>query len=281
MLRITDRKGAQSNVSMIRVTVVAATPTTYSMSGTIHSGSDSGPVLSGATVSIASKTATTSSTGTFSITNITAGTYAFSVSKSGYNTYTNPAYYVGSNQSGLNFYLTQNPTTGGVYGKLHINSASGSALSGATVTCGGKSATTGSDGSYTITEITPGTQTLSFSKSGYIPYSKSISITTGQNTSAGDNYLTIPTIAQTPMSGHAGTTFKQWGTGFTPNSTATLYFPKYDGINNGSAQQSMDSQGHFDISYPSSSNKPKGSYKWYAIDGPTGIKSNEITYVIN
>ena len=80
--------------------------------------------------------------------------------------------------------------TGGVYGKLHINSVSGSPLSGATVICVGKSATTASDGSYTITGITPGNQTLSFSKLGYQPYSKSVTITSGQNFNAGDSYLT-------------------------------------------------------------------------------------------
>ena len=79
----------------------------YSISGTIHSGSNSGPVLSGATVSIAGLTTTTSSTGTFSITGIPADTYLFSVSKSGYDTYTNPTYYIDSNQTGLSFYLTQ------------------------------------------------------------------------------------------------------------------------------------------------------------------------------
>jgi len=90
-----------------------------------------------------------------------------------------------------------------------------------------------------------------------------------------------PTIAQNPMSGPGGTTFAEWGTGFTPNSTATLYFPKYDGVNDGSSQQAIDSIGHFDISYPSGTNKPPGTYKWYAIDGPTGKKSNEVTFTIN
>jgi hypothetical protein len=90
-----------------------------------------------------------------------------------------------------------------------------------------------------------------------------------------------PTIAMSPMSGHAGTLFVEWGTGFTPNSTATLYFPKYDGVHDGSAQQSIDSLGHFQINYPSGSNKPKGTYKWYAIDGPTAKKSNEVFYQIN
>ena len=87
-------------------TVTAPGTTTYSMSGTIHVGNNSGAVLSGATISIAGLTATTGSTGAFTITGIPSGTYAFTVSKSGYDTYTNPAYYVGSDQTGLNFYLT-------------------------------------------------------------------------------------------------------------------------------------------------------------------------------
>jgi hypothetical protein len=93
-----------------RVIDTTTSTATYSMSGTIHVGSDSGAVLSGATVSIAGLTATTGSAGTFTITGIPAGTYAFSVAKSGYDTYTNSAYYIGSDQTGLNFYLTQ-PTS--------------------------------------------------------------------------------------------------------------------------------------------------------------------------
>jgi formylglycine-generating enzyme required for sulfatase activity len=92
------------------ITVTAPGTTTYSMSGTIHVGTNSGAVLSGATVSIAGLIATTISTGAFTIAGIPAGTYVFSVSKSGYDTYTNPAYYVGTNQSGLNFYLTATTT---------------------------------------------------------------------------------------------------------------------------------------------------------------------------
>ena len=79
---------------------------TYTLSGTIHSGSNSGPALSGATVSIAGKTATTISTGAYSITGIPSGTYSLSVSKAGYDTYSNAAYYIGSDQKDINFYLT-------------------------------------------------------------------------------------------------------------------------------------------------------------------------------
>jgi Flp pilus assembly protein TadG len=89
-----------------------------------------------------------------------------------------------------------------------------------------------------------------------------------------------PTIAMTPMSGPPGTTFVEWGTGFTPNGTATLYFPKYDGTHNGSMTLTLDSIGHFEITYNSETNKPIGKYSWYAIDNTTGKKSNTVTFTI-
>lgn len=276
--------GTSTNLSGSPKTLTCSNSVTYSMSGTIHSGSNAGSVLSGATVSIAGKTTITSSTGTFSIAEIPAGTYAFTVSKSGYDTYTNPAYYVGSNMSGLNFYLTQpTSTTGGVYGRLHDGSATGTALSGASVTCGGKSTTTGSDGSFSLSGITPANQTLSFSKTGYQSYSTGVTITAGQNYNAGDRWLVIninPTIAQTPMSAPSGTTFSEWGTGFTPNSTATLHFRKPDGTEYPTASQSIKSDGSFSITYTAPTSKAPGTYTWWAVDGPTGKVSNSVSYTI-
>ncbi|KAF0221282.1 MAG: Cna B domain-containing [Geobacteraceae bacterium] len=167
-----------------------ATQETYSLSGTIHSGNNTGPVLSGATVSIAGKTATTSSTGTFSITGITAGTYAFSVFKSGYDTYTNPAYYLGSNQTALNFYLTQPTTTYSISGTIHAESNSGPALPGVTVSIAGRTATTSSAGTFSITGIPAGTYAFSVSKTGYETYTNP-AYYVGSNQSGKNFYLTM------------------------------------------------------------------------------------------
>jgi hypothetical protein len=90
-----------------------------------------------------------------------------------------------------------------------------------------------------------------------------------------------PTIAQTPMSGPAGTTYSQWGTGFTPNSTATLHFRKPDGTEYPTASQAINSSGTFSITYPSPTNKPSGTYTWWAVDGPSGKSSNYVSYKIN
>ncbi|MFZ2632000.1 MAG: DUF1566 domain-containing protein [Desulfosalsimonadaceae bacterium] len=56
-------------------------------------------------------------------------------------------------------------------------------------------------------------------------------------------------IAMSPMSGPPGTTFTEWGTGFTPNTTATLHFKKPDGTEYPTLSQRIDAIGHFEITY--------------------------------
>ena len=87
-------------------------------------------------------------------------------------------------------------------------------------------------------------------------------------------------IAQQPMSGPPGTTFVEWGTGFTPYNTATLHFKKPDGTEYSTLQQPMDAIGHFEINYTAPWDKPPGTYTWWAIDGVTGAKSNVVSYTI-
>ena len=104
---------------------------------------------------------------------------------------------------------------------------------------------------------------------------------TGQVSNTVTYTITInPTIAQTPMSGPAGTSFSQWGTGFSPNSSATLHFLKPDGTEYPTSSQSIDGNGTFSITYASPSNKPSGTYKWWSVDGPSGKSSNTVSYTI-
>jgi len=80
-------------------------------------------------------------------------------------------------------------STGSVTGWLHQNSASGPPLPGATVTCGGQSKKTASDGSFSLSGVPTGNQSLSFSMSGYQSYSMSVLITAGQTVDVGDRWL--------------------------------------------------------------------------------------------
>ena len=148
-------------------------PTGYSLSGKVRSGSESGPALSGATVSIAGKTAITTTTDPFTITRLPPGTYQLTISKTGYVTYANPSYTVSGNQANLNFVLSPNPTysmKGTVY------STTGGAVKGATVSIAGQTATTDPDGAFTVANIPPAFHILTISKAGYVTYSTSYAV---------------------------------------------------------------------------------------------------------
>lgn len=194
----------------------------YSVSGTIHSQSNTGPALSGATVSIGAHTATTSPTGTFTVSGISAGRYALTVAKAGYITYTNAAFGVSSDMVNQSFYLLQPISTFSVTGTIHSASNSGPVLPGATVsfTMAGKApavATSDSAGVFTISGLQAGTYVLTIAKSGYDPYVNSTySIASSQ--SGVTKYLT--SSATYSMSGiiHA---FDNSGMGL-PGATVSL-----------------------------------------------------------
>ena len=173
---ITLFDSASNTVSTFIVTQQAPVAT-YTISGTIHSGSTTGPALAGATISIAGKTATTSSTGTFSLSGIAAGTYTLGIAKTGYTSYANTAFSVTSNLS-VNLFLSQPTFT--FSGKVR-DGASGAMLAGVTVSYAGKTTTTSSTGTFSLGGITAGTYPLSFAKTGYTPYNNtSYSISASQ-----------------------------------------------------------------------------------------------------
>jgi hypothetical protein len=143
--------------------------TDFSLSGTVRAGSATGPALADATVSIAGKTATTGSTGTFSISGIPAGSYTLTISRTGYLTTTVTDYLISGNQSGAVFALT--PVASSLYsmsGTVRQGSSTGPALEGATVTIAGKSAVTDCKGNFKIVKIPAGSYTLTVSRKGYL-----------------------------------------------------------------------------------------------------------------
>ena len=81
----------------------SAAPPGYTVSGTVHFGSLTGPGVAGATVAMAGVTVTTSATGSFTLPNIPVGTYLLTISAPGYTTYTDAAYVVTGDQTGVDF----------------------------------------------------------------------------------------------------------------------------------------------------------------------------------
>ena len=137
----------------------------YSISGKV--GSSAGRPLEGASVSVAGRSATTDSTGAFSITGIGGGTYALSVTKQGYNYYVNTRFHLYSDQNGMVFTLIPDLSMS-MSGRVLAGSATGPALAGATVAIAGQSATTDGNGAFFIAQIPAGTYTLTISRTGYL-----------------------------------------------------------------------------------------------------------------
>ena len=162
--------------------------TTYSISGKVTL---SGSGLSGVTMTLSgsgSETTETDSSGDYTFSGLSNGTYTITPSKSGY-TFTPVSKSVtisGSNKTGQNFTATAIAT----YSISGTVTLSGSGLSDVTMTLTGSGSgttTTDTSGNYTFSGLSNGTYTVTPSKSGYTftPTSKSVTISgsnkTGQN----------------------------------------------------------------------------------------------------
>ncbi len=171
-----------------------ASPLTYSLSGRVATGSGTG--LSGVTISDGARNGVTDATGTYTISNVPAGTYTLTPSRSGYSF--NPASLsvsVSGNVTGRNF--TGTPLTYSLSGR--VADASGTGLSGVTISDGTRTATTDASGNYTLSGIPAGSYTLTPSKSGYSFSPASLSVTVSSNLT-GRNFTATPTSPETGVS---------------------------------------------------------------------------------
>lgn len=142
-----------------------------------------GAILAGATVTWSGGSATTNSSGIYTMTNVTAGSQNITASASGYLPRTSAVTVASGATVTLNFQLA---TAGKITAK--VVTSSGAAVAGATVTIkGGVIATTvtgssNTSGLFTTNWIPVGTYTVTVSKSGFATQSKSATVTAGGNT---------------------------------------------------------------------------------------------------
>ena len=87
-----------------------------------------------------------------------------------------------------------------------------------------------------------------------------------------------PQVSVSPSTGTNGTTFQQPGTGFTPNSTATLHFNGPDGPSTVNGK-STNGSGAYSHSWVCSL-CPAGSYSYYAVDNTTGQTSSTVNFTV-
>ena len=134
--------------------------------------SETGSLISGATVSGTGYTKTTNSAGYAAYTGLSMGSYTFTVSKSGYNSGSGSATIsVSDPAKAISIYLTPIPTKGNV--TVYVRDmATDAVISGATIS-GDRSGTTNSSGYITFNDLTFGTYTFTASKEGYNEADKS------------------------------------------------------------------------------------------------------------
>jgi large repetitive protein len=158
---------------------LALVPTTGSVSGVVKSAS--GSLVQGATVTCGTLTYTTAADGAYSFSALAPGTYTVSVTAGGYLPASKSAAVAAGANTGCDFALT--PATGSVSGV--VKSAAGALVSGATVTCGGLTFTTGADGAYSFASLpAPATYGVSVSAAGYFSASQSVPVAIGANSLA-------------------------------------------------------------------------------------------------
>lgn len=138
---------------------------TGSLSGIVTD--DIGAPIGGASVTIAGVNATTDSSGNYTVSNLTPGTYTLSVSKSGYGG-KSMTISIGPGANTLN--VSMNLITGTLSGVVR-DASNNAPLPGVTVDMAGTIATTDSNGAYQITGIVPGNYAITFSKAGYVTVS--------------------------------------------------------------------------------------------------------------
>jgi acid phosphatase len=138
-----------------------------------------GLAISGATVSYSAGSATTDSSGAYTLAKVAAGTYSVTASQTGYVSQTSSVTVSAGAASTLNFQLAASNTgPGGISGKV-TNVSTGAAFSGATVSYSGGSTTSDTNGNYTLSNVSPATYNVTASRSGYITESNSVTVSAG------------------------------------------------------------------------------------------------------
>jgi acid phosphatase len=142
--------------------------------------SSTGAAISGATVSYSGGSTSTDNNGSYTFSNVPAGSYSVTASHSGYNSQTSSVSVTAATTSTLNFQLTPISTTspGTISGKV-TNISTGGAISGATVSYSGGSTTTDTGGNYSFANVTPATYNVTATHSGYFAETKSVVVGSG------------------------------------------------------------------------------------------------------
>ncbi len=172
----------------------------------------SGSPIAGATVSTntGGYTTTTASSGSYTLSGVAAGSYNVTASKTNYSPQSKSATVSPGGTVPLSFNLAGLP--GSISGFVY--DSGGTPLSGASVSTssGGYSTTTGTNGGYTLNDVSPGTYNMTASKSLYNPQTvNNVVVNPNQNTSQNFNLVYNPVTEKLVNGNFSGGFFDFWG----------------------------------------------------------------------
>jgi hypothetical protein len=147
--------------------------------------SSAGGAITGATVSDSGgASVSTDGSGNYTLSGLAAGQHTVTAAASGFVSQNKSVTVTSGNTSTANFVLTPSQTTGGVAGTV-TNATDGADIAGVVVNDDvGDSATTDSLGAYAISGLAPGRHTVTAAMNGFASQSKTVTVTSGQNSTA-------------------------------------------------------------------------------------------------
>jgi hypothetical protein len=163
--------------------------------------------IANATVTFGGGTATTDSTGSFSFSNIPAGTIQLVASATGFQSATQNVVVAGGSTATANFMLAVATNAPGIVTGTVTNIRTQAVISNAIVTWNTTSVRSNSSGLYSIPNVAGGSQTVTASATGYLPVSSAVNVNGETSTlnfqlsTAGILNVTVVNSAGIPVGG--------------------------------------------------------------------------------
>ncbi len=173
-----------ANASGVNFTITS----TGTITGTVTNSS--GTAITGATVSYSGGSTSTAGNGAYTFSNVPAGTVSITASATGYQSSTQGATVTANTTTTQNFTLLS--AVGTVAGT--VTNSGGTAIAGATVSYSSGSTTTAGNGTYTLSNIPPGTVSITASATGYQSSTQNVTVTA--NTTTTQNFTLLASGTQ-------------------------------------------------------------------------------------
>ena len=210
-----------NDTATAQITLNPETVNNGTIAGTVTDAA--GSALPGATVTAGDVSTTTASDGSYSL-SVAPGEYQVTANANNYQSATASATVTEGSTTTVDFSLT--PEDGTISGV--VQDTNGNNLGGATVTAGSQSATTASNGSYTLT-VAPGTYTVEASAQDYNTSSTTVSVGPGEDVTQ-DFTLEMQDMGPKPFTAYVRGEESYLQTGTPNNSRPILYSTCRDGV---------------------------------------------------